>query len=133
MKRMFQCMASSRTTDEWLDHMSRFRVCHHKYRFGEDIIHISTYFSTTPVLGTLYIYQYDELPEIIPFHNKSSALVISDIPKELSNTEYTKLIGLYNYCIEHNIYIVLLTRPEKESRDEIYYKVFTWLIETTKI
>lgn len=130
---MFQCIASTRTTDEWLDHMERFRMYHHTYRFGEDIIHISTYFSATPVLGSLYIYHYNELPDIVPFHTHSNALVISDIPSELSTTEYTKLVNLHRYCIDNNIYIVLLSRPEKESRDEVYYKVFTWFIKNTKM
>jgi len=129
---MFQCIASTRTTDEWLDHMSRFRLYHHKYRFGEDIIYISTYFSTTPVLGTLYVYHYDELPDIIPFYKKSNALVITNIPSELSTLEYTKLVNLHQYCLAHDIYIVLLSCQEKESRDEVYYKVFTWLIDNIK-
>jgi hypothetical protein len=132
MKHTFQCIASPHTTDEWLDHMTRFRLHHHKYRFGDETVYISTYFSTTTVSGTLYIYHYDELPDTVPFQNIATALVITDIPSELTTMEYTNLLNLHDYCIKHNIYIVLLARPEKESRDEVYYKIFTWLIEHTK-
>lgn len=130
MKPLFQCLASEEVTEEWLEDMARFRVQDQTYRFGQDDISIVTRYATGTIMGSVYLYRYHHIPDTIPFQAKPTALVVMDIPKELQDEEYMRLLTLSQTCQDQNIFIVYLSQPEKESRDEVYLRLFSWLIQS---
>lgn len=117
----FQCVTQC-LLDLFLQAMSRFRIQHHIYNFNEKCIIVTH--DKKPVQGRLYLYTCDELSELDMSLTEPCVLMV------VNNLSNSRVLDKWKaYCDEKLIPFVL--HNSRESCDELYYTVFSWLLSIT--
>jgi hypothetical protein len=117
----FQCVTQS-LLDLFLQAMSRFRIQHHIYNFNEKCMIVTH--DKKPVQGRLYLYTCKELADIDMSLTEPCALMVVN---NLSNS--CVLDKWKAYCDANGIPFVVHHR--RESYDESFYTIFSWLLSIT--
>ncbi len=118
----FQCVTES-LLDLFLKAMSRFRIQHHIYNFNEKCIIVTH--DKKPVQGRLYFYTCKELADLDMSLTEPCALMVVNT-NDSSNNVLDKWRA---YCDANGIPFVV--HNNRESCDELYYTVFSWLLSIT--
>jgi hypothetical protein len=119
-QKRFQCVTLS-LLDVFLNTMSRFRVQHHIYNFNETCSIVTH--DKKPVQGRLYLYTSTELNE----WNESNAFhFIKPCVLMVIKTDTYSLDKWKDYCDARLIPFVV--HHNRESCDEQYYTIFSWLL-----
>ncbi len=119
----FQCVTQS-LLDLFLHTMSRFRIQHHIYDFNEKCIIVTH--DKKPVQGRLYLHTSDELSELdMSLKEPCVFMVIS----RSDNSSHPVLDKWKEYCDEN--FIPFVVHNSRESCDELYYTIFSWLLSIT--
>lgn len=112
----FQCITET-LLDSFLHTMSRFRIKDHIYHFYEKCIIVTH--DKKPVQGRLYLYTSDELNNInMNLKTPCVLMVINKNSCQLDKWKEYCDVNLIPFVIHHN----------RESCDESYYTIFSWLL-----
>ena len=128
-------ISSNQETDRFLETISLFHVKNNVYHIEPHTFRVYTTLSQTPVDSVIQLIRFGDSIDWSEFERPNDSLIyksvlVSNYPDDSVIRQHYKVTEYYEECAAHQTFLEFIHHPERESRDEIYKRLFQQSIST---